>query len=109
MGITSYRTIPHHHQSNGIVEKVNGRAIRMLSACVLDPKCQPNVRAQWADVLPFVQLAINRTVHARTRVAPCSLIYGEGFLDLGRGLFHSEKDKNILTLFEFSFHSERAK
>ncbi len=97
MGITSYRTIPHHHQSNGIVEKVNGRAIRMLSACVLDPKCQPNVRAQWADVLPFVQLAINRTVHARTRVAPCSLIYGEGFLDLGRGLFDSERDGNIFT------------
>jgi hypothetical protein len=97
MGITSYRTIPHHHQSNGIVEKVNGRAIRMLSACVLDPKCQPNVRAQWADVLPFVQLAINRTVHARTRVAPCALIYGEGFLDLGRGLFDSESDGNIFT------------
>ncbi len=97
MGITSYRTIPHHHQSNGVVEKVNGRAIRMLSACVLDPKCQPNVRAQWADVLPFVQLAINRTVHARTRVAPCSLIYGEGFLDLGRGLFDSEEDSNIFT------------
>ncbi len=97
MGITSYRTIPHHHQSNGIVEKVNGRALRMLSACVLDPKCQPNVRAQWADVLPFVQLAINRTVHARTRVAPCSLIYGEGFLDLGRGLFDSEGDGNIFT------------
>jgi hypothetical protein len=97
MGITSYRTIPHHHQSNGIVEKVNGRAIRMLSACVLDPKCQPNVRAQWADVLPFVQLAINRTVHARTRVAPCALIYGEGFLDLGRGLFDSASDGNIFT------------
>ena len=97
MGIASHRTIPHHHQSNGIVERVNGRAIRMLSACVLDPKCQPNVRAQWADVLPFVQLAINRTVHARTRVAPCSLIYGEGFLDLGRGLFDSEEDGKIFT------------
>ena len=97
MGIKSYRTIPHHHQANGIVEKVNGRALRMLSACVLDPKCQPNVRAQWADVLPFVQLAINRTVHARTRVAPCSLIYGEGFLDLGRGLFDSEQDGGIFT------------
>jgi hypothetical protein len=46
---------------------------------------------------------------ACARVARCSLIYGEGFLDLGRGLFHSEKDKNILTLFEFTFHSERAK
>ncbi len=102
MGIETHRTVPHHHQANGIVERVNGKVLRTLSACVLDERVKPNTRMQWADVLPFVQLALNTTVSARTRVSPSQLIFGEGFLDLSRGLFDSEADRKM-----FSTESER--
>jgi hypothetical protein len=97
MGIESHRTVPHHHQANGIVERVNGKVLRTLSACVLDERVKPNTRMQWADVLPFVQLAINTSVSTRTGVSPSQLVFGEGFLDLNRGLFDTEADRKLFT------------
>ena len=40
LGTFQHRIIPGRHQANGIVERVNQQAIRMLRACVLDPRAQ---------------------------------------------------------------------
>jgi hypothetical protein len=86
LGTFQHRIIPGRHQANGIVERVNQQAIRMLRACVLDPRAPSEPLLGWADILPLVQLAINRTPSSRTGVAPAKLIFGSR-INLDRGLF----------------------
>jgi len=86
LGTFQHRVIPGRHQANGIVERVNQQAIRMLRACVLDPRAPGEPLLGWADILPLVQLAINRTPSSRTGVAPARLIFGSR-INLDRGLF----------------------
>ncbi len=85
LGTFQHRVIPGRHQANGIVERVNQQAIRMLRACVLDPRAPSEPLLGWADILPLVQLAINRTPSSRTGVAPSKLIFGSR-INLDRGL-----------------------
>ncbi len=86
MGTFQHRVIPGRHQANGIVERVNQQAIRMLRACVLDSRAPSEPLLGWADIIPLVQLAINRTPSSRTGVAPSKLIFGSR-INLDRGLF----------------------
>jgi transposase InsO family protein len=72
LGVEHVRTIPHSHQENAIVERVNKEILRHLKALVFDDKTV----LKWSSKLVFVQRILNTTVHESIGVAPCQLLFG---------------------------------
>ena len=68
-GIQPNRTIPHHPESNGIVERCNREVLQLASAMTLDERVPLDTLSGWCDVLPFVQRIINSSVTRKTGCA----------------------------------------
>ena len=75
LGVEHVRTVPHSHQENAIVERVNKEILRHLKALVFDDKTV----MKWSSKLVFVQRILNTTVHESIGVAPCQLLFGNAF------------------------------
>jgi hypothetical protein len=65
-------TSAYHPQGNGLTERAVQTVKRLLTACVLGEE----VDSDWEAVLPSVQLAINTTPQASTKVTPYELVFG---------------------------------
>jgi len=86
MGVVQHRVLHGHHRANGIVERTNSDVVRMLRACVLDPRVVPSALISWAELCPWLQRSINRSMSSKTRKAPVTLLFGDR-VDLDRELF----------------------
>jgi hypothetical protein len=86
LGVVQHRVLHGHHRANGIVERTNSDVVRMLRACVLDDRVVPNALVSWAELCPWIQRNINRSMSSKTRKAPVQLLYGDR-VDLDRELF----------------------
>ncbi|KRY32407.1 Pro-Pol polyprotein [Trichinella britovi] len=69
-GISKTRTFPYHPQGNGQAERFNRTLLDMLSILV------DGNPGQWDDMLPFVMLAYNSSVHESTGVTPAIAMLG---------------------------------
>jgi hypothetical protein len=90
-GIQPNRTIPHHPESNGIVERCNREVLQLASAMTLDERVPVDTLSGWCDVLPFVQRIINSSVTRKTGFSPSQLIFGDA-VDLDRLIFDAAGD-----------------
>ncbi|KAL0239914.1 hypothetical protein GEMRC1_010022 [Eukaryota sp. GEM-RC1] len=70
LNITNSFSLPHHHQSNGLVERRNREINQTLKRFLLDLNDFQN----WSTQLPIVQLMINNQRHSVTRCTPWELI-----------------------------------
>jgi hypothetical protein len=61
----------YHPQSNGVVERANGKFFTAIKKRLLDDK-----KGKWADQLPEVVWALNTTECRETRFTPFRLLYG---------------------------------
>jgi hypothetical protein len=61
----------YHPQSNGIVERANGKIFTAIKKRLLDDK-----KGKWADQLPEVAWALNTTQCRATGFTPFRLLYG---------------------------------
>jgi hypothetical protein len=61
----------YHPQSNGVVERANGKIFTAIEKRLLD-----NKKGKWADQLPEVIWALNTTECRATRFTPFRLLYG---------------------------------
>jgi hypothetical protein len=90
-GIQPNRTIPHHPESNGVVERCNREVLQLTSAMTLDPRIPLDTLSGWSDVLPFVQRVINSSTTRKTGFSPSQLIFGDA-VDLDRLIFDADGD-----------------
>jgi hypothetical protein len=61
----------YHPQSNGVVERANGKIFTAIKKRLLDDK-----KGKWADQLPEVVWALNTTECRATGFTPFRLLYG---------------------------------
>jgi hypothetical protein len=61
----------YHPQSNGVVERANGKKFTAIKKRLLD-----NKKGKWVDQLPEVVWALNTTECQATRFTPFRLLYG---------------------------------
>jgi hypothetical protein len=61
----------YHPQSNGVVERANGKIFIAVKKMILDDK-----KGKWADLLPEAVWALNTTECRVTRFTPFRLLYG---------------------------------
>jgi hypothetical protein len=61
----------YHPQSNGVVERANGKFFTAIKKRLLDDK-----KGKWADQLPKVVWALNTTEYRATGFTPFRLLYG---------------------------------
>ena len=66
LGTVKTKTTPYHPRSDGLVERFN-----MLAMFV------SREHDNWDDLLPFMVLAYNTTVHTSTGFTPYRLVFGE--------------------------------
>ena len=71
LGTVKTKTTPYHPLSNGLVERLNRTLLAMLAMFV---SCEHD---NWDDLLPFMMLAYNTTVHTSTGFTPYRLVFGE--------------------------------
>jgi hypothetical protein len=64
-------TSVYHPQSNGVVERANGKIFSAIKKRLLDDK-----KGKWADQLPEVVWALNTTECQATEFTPFHLLYG---------------------------------
>ena len=64
-------TTPYHPRSDGLVERFNRTLLAMLAMFV------SREHDNWDDLLPFMMLAYNTTVHMSTGFTPYRLVFGE--------------------------------
>ena len=76
LGTEHVRIVPHSHEENTIVERVNKEVMRHLKALVFDDKTQ----SKWSKNLLFVQRIINTSVHESIGVAPYQLLFGNSIM-----------------------------
>ena len=60
LGTVKTKTTPYHPRSDGLVERFNGTLLAMLAMFV------SREHDNWDDLLPFMMLAYNTTVHTST-------------------------------------------
>jgi transposase InsO family protein len=81
--IQKTRTTPYRPQSDGMVERFNRTVQNMLSMFVNEN------RADWDDLLPYIMMAYQATVHESTGFSPNQMMFGREIfcpLDLMVGL-----------------------
>ncbi|GKT28114.1 DDE-type integrase/transposase/recombinase [Aduncisulcus paluster] len=66
-------TTKHHHQSNGMVERVNKEVEKHLQALLIEI----GTLDRWNIYIPLVQSIINNTPHSSTGATPNELLYGK--------------------------------
>ena len=69
-GVQKLRTLPYHAQTNGQVERMNQRIIRMIG------KLEQDKKARWSEHLPEMLAAYNGTHLAVTGYSPYFLLFG---------------------------------
>ena len=83
LGTVKTKTTPYHPRSDGLVERFNRTLLAMLAMFV------SREHDNWDDLLPFMLLAYNTTVHTTTGVTPYRLVLGEE-CNLPGSLVHRE-------------------
>ena len=71
LGTVKTKTTPYHPRSDGLVERFNITLLAMLAMFV------SREHDNWDDLLPFMMLAYNTTVHTSTGFTPCRLVFGK--------------------------------
>ena len=71
LGTVKTKTTPYHPRSDGLVERFNRTLLAMLAMFV------SREHDNWDDMLPFLMLAYNTTVHTTTGFTPYRLVFGE--------------------------------
>ena len=70
LGTVKTKTTPYHPRSDGLVERFNRTLLAMLAMFVSQE------HDNWDDLLPFMMLAYNTTVHTSTGFTPYRLVFG---------------------------------
>ncbi|MBS1650721.1 MAG: DDE-type integrase/transposase/recombinase, partial [Bacteroidetes bacterium] len=70
LGIKRFRTTPHHPQSNGIPERLNGTLKQMLKVWCNEEQ------NNWDEYLPYVMFAYNTSYHTLLQETPFFLQHG---------------------------------
>ena len=83
LGTVKTKTTPYHPRSDGLVERFNRTLLAMLAMFVSQE------HDNWDDLLPFMMLAYNTTVHTSTGFTPHRLVFGEE-CNLPGNLVHRE-------------------
>ena len=83
LGTVKTKTTPCHPRSDGLVERFNRTLLAMLAMFV------SREHDNWDDLLPFMMLAYNTTVHTTTGFTPYRLVFGEE-CNLPGNLVHRE-------------------
>ena len=83
LGTVKTKTTPYHPRSDGLVERFNRTLLAMLAMFV------SREHDNWDDLLPFMMLAYNTTVHTTTGFTPYRLVFGEE-CNLPGNLVHRE-------------------
>ena len=83
LGMVKTKTTPYHPRSDGQVERFNRTLLAMLAMFV------SREHDNWDDLLPFMMLAYNTTVHTSTGFTPHRLVFGEE-CNLPGNLVHRE-------------------
>ena len=83
LGTVKTKTTPYHPRSDGLVECCNRTLLAMLAMFV------SREHDNWDDLLPFMMLAYNTTVHTSTGFTPHRLVFGEE-CNLPGNLVHRE-------------------
>ena len=81
LGTVKAKTTPCHPRSDGLVERFNRTLLAMLAMFVSQE------HDNWDDLLPFMMLAYNTTVHTTTGFTPYRLVFGD---NLPGNLVHRE-------------------
>ena len=68
LGTVKTKTTPYHPRSDGLVERFNRTLLAMFVSQEHD---------NWDDLLPFMMLAYNTTVHTSTGYTPYRLVFGD--------------------------------
>ena len=71
LGTVKTKTTPYHPRSDGLVERFNRTLLAMLAMFVSQE------HDNWDDLLPFMMLAYNTTVHTSTGFTPYRLVFGD--------------------------------
>ena len=71
LGTVKTKTTPYHPRSDGLVERFNRTLLAMLAMFV------SREHDNWDDLLPFMMLAYNTTVHTSTGFTPYRLVFGK--------------------------------
>ena len=83
LGTVKTKTTPYHPCSDGLVERFNRTLLAMLAMFVSQE------HDNWDDLLPFMMLAYNTTVHTSTGYTPYRLVFGDE-CNLPGNLVHRE-------------------
>ena len=83
LGTVKTKTTPYHLRRDGLVECFNRTLLAMLAMFV------SREHDNWDDLLPFMMLAYNTTVHTTTGYTPYRLVFGEK-CNLPGNLVHRE-------------------
>ena len=83
LGMVKTKTTPYHPRSDGLVERFNRTLLAMLAMFVSQE------HDNWDDLLPFMMLAYNTTVHTTTGCTPYRLVFGDE-CNLPGNLVHRE-------------------
>ena len=83
LGTVKTKTTPYHPRSDGLVERFNRTLLAMLAMFVSQE------HDNWDDLLPFMMLAYNTTVHTSTGYTPHRLVFGDE-CNLPGNLVHRE-------------------
>ena len=83
LGTVKTKTTPYHPRSDGLVERFNRTLLAMLAMFVSQE------HDNWDDLLTFMMLAYNTTVHTSTGFTPHRLVFGEE-CNLPGNLVHRE-------------------
>ncbi|KAL0220695.1 hypothetical protein RCL1_000549 [Eukaryota sp. TZLM3-RCL] len=70
-------SVPHHHQSNGMVERKNRDVLSLLRKLLLTYQSYNS----WSSLVPLIQVILNSSVNSITGCTPSSLLFGSDILE----------------------------